>query len=394
MKAKFFVSVGFSLLVGEPLYAVDRTRTATTDNLNLAAAWNPAGAPTTADLLLWDASSTLSNTMGANFTAGGINISSAAGAVSIAGVNTLLLDHSTDANTILATGANNFTWGAVAAGGAFNINGAGPSTSSTATGATFSGSGTVTISSTGTKNWSTNGTSNGVTNLNFTGTLALRGATIPAVGSVTTNWIALGGGGGAASDLGTVVQTGSFALDTGNATSCGCLILTQAWSGQFLKLNRLQGTGSIRADWGISAGTQTRGIELTQADDTTFAGSILAHNGSNQRRNVSFVKKGVGALTLTGALGTSGGTASLHFDIQAGTLQLGNGTNNIVYQNAANWDAASSFIVGSGATLRFMTAEIHLTAPLFSAPTILRSLVTSISMRDPCAWGRISERAR
>lgn len=360
MKAKFFASLGLSLLAGSSLYAVDRTRTATTDTLNLAAAWNPAGAPTTADLLLWDASSTLSNTMGANFTAGGINISSAAGAVSIAGANTLLLDHSTDANTIFATGANDFTWGAAATGGAFNINGAGPTTSSTATGATFSGSGTVTISSTGAKNWSTNGNSNGVTNLNFTGTLALRGATIPAVGGVTTNWIALGGGGGAASDLGTLVQTGSFALDTGDASSCGGLILTQAWSGQFLKLNRLQGTGSIRADWGISAGTQTRGIELTQADDTIFAGSILAHNGSNQRRNISFVKKGAGALTLTGALGSSqaaaNSPAALNFDIQAGTLQLGNGTNNIVYQNGANWDATSSFIVGSGATLRFMTA--------------------------------------
>ena len=197
MKAKFFASLGLSLLAGSSLYAVDRTRTATADTLNLAAAWNPAGAPTTADLLLWDASSTLSNTMGANVTTGGINISSAVGAVSIAGANNLLLDHSTDANTVLATGANDFTWGAAATGGNFNINGAGPTTSSTATGATFSGSGTVTISSTGTKNWSTNSNNNnGVTNLNFTGTLALRGATIPAVGTLPGNWIALGGGGG------------------------------------------------------------------------------------------------------------------------------------------------------------------------------------------------------
>lgn len=359
MKAKFLANAGLFLLASAPLFAVDRARTATTDTLNLATAWNPAGAPATADLLLWDASSTLSNTMGGNVTAGGINISGASAAVSFAGANTLLIDHSTDANTIFATGSNNFTWGAAATAGAFNINGATPS-ASTATGATFSGSGTVTISSTGTKNWSTNGTSNGVTNLTFTGTLALRGATIPAMGNLSGNWLALGGGGGAASDVGTLAQTGSFALDTGDSTSCGSFILTQGLNGQFLKLNRLQGTGSIRADWGLSAGTQTRGIELDQSADTTLSGSILVHNGSNQRRNISFVKKGAGVLTLTGALGSSqtGANlpASLNFDVQAGTLQLGNGTNNIAYQNGANWDAASTFTIGTGATLRFLTA--------------------------------------
>lgn len=163
-------------------------------------------------------------------------------------------------------------------------------------------------------NWSNNSTTNGVTNVTFTGTLALRGATIPAVGVLPSNWLALGGGGGAASAVGTTSQTGSFALDTGDATTCGALILTQGLSGQFLKLNRLQGTGSIRADWGLSTGIQTRGIELDQASDTKLSGSILAHSNGTQRRNVSIVKKGVGTLTLTGRLGTSGtASASLNF---------------------------------------------------------------------------------
>lgn len=336
------------------------TRSATADNLNTTGAWTGGAAPTTADVATWDAASALTNTMGANNTWGGLDLSGATGAVAISGANALTLDNTTDASTVLNPGANNFTWGAVGAAGNFNINGAAGSTSSATTGATFSGSGTVTVSSTGTKNWSTNGTTNGVTNITFTGTLALRGATIPAAGVLPGNWLALGGGGGAASNAGTTTQTGSFALDTGDATSCGALILTQGWSGQSIKLNSLSGTGSIRADWGVSAGTQTRGIELDQAGDTTLSGSILVHNGSSQRRNISLVKKGTGTLTLTGALGSSQGTgvqpASLNFDIQNGTIQLGDGTTNPIYQNAANWDPASTFIVGTGATLRFKTA--------------------------------------
>jgi autotransporter-associated beta strand protein len=331
-------------------------RSATAGNLNTTASWTDGSVPTTADTATWDASSTLTNTLGGNLTWGGINITNASGTVSISGPNNLILDHSTDITTAFETGTNNFNWGASATVGNLHIRGTTPNTS-TSQGATFSGSGTVTISSTGTKNWSSEGGTNGVTNVNFTGTLALRGASIPAVGTLPGNWLAFGGGGGAASDNGTLVQTGSFALDTGDSSSCGAFILTHAFSGQSLKLNSLSGTGSIRTDWGLSAGTQTRSIELDQSTDTTLSGSILAHNGNNQRRNINFVKKGNGSLTLTGALGSSatagGAISSLNFDVQAGTLQLGNGTTNPIYQNAANWDATSTFNVASGATLRF-----------------------------------------
>jgi autotransporter-associated beta strand protein len=333
-------------------YATPITRNNTADALNLTAAWEGGLAPGTANTATWDASSTLANTMGAANTWGALNTSAASGAVSISGANTLLLDHTTDANTVFNTGANNFTWGAVGVGGNFHINGAAGSTSSTATGATFAGSGTVTISSNATKNWSSNGTTNGVTNVTFTGTLALRGAAIPALGTLPGNWLAFGGGGGAASDPGTATQTGSFALDTGDETSCGALILTHGWSGQFLKLNSLRGTGSIRADWGLSVGTQTRGIELDQAGDTTFSGSLLTHNGSSQRRNINFVKKGAGTLTFAGALGTSGGTASLKFDLQAGKIQLGNGVATPTIVGALDL-ADATFAVGSGTELVF-----------------------------------------
>jgi autotransporter-associated beta strand protein len=330
-------------------------RDSDTDNLNLATAWVGDALPTTANTASWNASSTLANTMGANNTWGALDTSAASGEVSISGNNTLTLDHTTNADTIFSAGANNFVWGAAGTGGAFHIVGSTPSASTTQ-GATFSGSGRVTISSTGTKNWSSQASSNGVTHINFTGTLALRGATIPAPGTLPGNWLALGGGGGDAANPGTLVQTGSFALDTGDETSCGALILTQGLNNQTLKLNSLSGTGSIRADWGIGAPVSNRTIELDQAGNTTLSGSILAHNGSGQRRNVNVVKKGAGTLTLTGALGTSGGTASLNFDIQAGTIELGDGTTNPVYQNPAGWDSASTFVVGSGATLRLKTS--------------------------------------
>lgn len=348
-------------------HAAEVTRSSSADNLNLTAAWTGNALPTTADIATWDAASTLANTMGAANTWGGLKLSAASGPVTISGNNTLLLDNATDANTILDIGAGSFTWGVAGTGGGFNINGVAGNTSATSGGATLAGSGTLTISSTGTKNWSTNGT-NGVNTIDFTGTLALRGAAIPAIGSPSTNWLALGGGGGAASNAGTLVQIGSFALDTGDETSCGSLILTQAWSGQYLKLNRLQGTGSIRADWGISAGTQTRGIELTQSADTVFSGSIITHFGSGQRRNISLVKKGTGTLTLTGGLGsmisgTPNGPSSLNFDIQEGTIQLGDGTVNPTLVNPNLWDTASTFTIASGATLRFKASAAAFTWP-------------------------------
>ncbi|MCU0780929.1 MAG: hypothetical protein MUF04_07485, partial [Akkermansiaceae bacterium] len=335
-------------------HATPVVRSATADNLNLAAAWvgDPPALPTTANTATWNSSSTLANTLGANLTWGALDTSAASGAVVIAGNNNLLLDHATDASTVFATGANNFTWGATpATGGLFHIYGA-PGNASTAQGATFSGSGTVTIGGTGIKNWSSFSSTNGVTHINFTGTLALRGAAIPGVGTLPGNWLALGGGGGDAANPGTTVQTGAFALDLGDESSCGAFILTQGFNNQALKLTSLGGTGSVRADWGIGAPVSNRTIELDQAGDTTLSGSLLAHNGSGQRRNVTLVKKGAGSLTLAGALGTSGGTASLNFDLQAGKIQLGNGGGTPTFVGTLD-AAASTFAVGAGTELVF-----------------------------------------
>lgn len=336
-----------------PSYA-DQTRNGTANNLNLAAAWTSGILPATGDIALWDSNSALSNTLAVAQTWGGLNTSGAAGAVTITPSATLTLDHSTDANTVFDVGSNNFTWNG---NSTFSIYGA-AGLVSTNVGATFAGSSTVTFSGTGNKNWSTSGTTNGVTNLTFTGTLQLRGAAIPTIGTLSTNWLALGGGGGQGSNNGTLVQSGSFSLDTGDATSCGSFVLTHAFAGQYLKLNSLSGTGSVRSDWGAdnTTGSQLRGIELNQSGSTVMSGSILSHNSGVQNRSIDFVKMGTGTLTLTGGLGSSQTTASrlskLNFNVQEGTLQWGNGTTNITYVNAANWDTASTFVIGADGTFR------------------------------------------
>src|SRR5690606_24439266 len=99
------------------------TRSASADTLDLGSAWVSATLPTTADVALWDASSALTNTMGANNTWGGLNVSAASGAVSVEGANNLLLDHTTDMATVFNTGTKDFTWGSAGVGGNFNING-------------------------------------------------------------------------------------------------------------------------------------------------------------------------------------------------------------------------------------------------------------------------------
>ena len=341
-------------------------RSATADNLNTTGAWVDGSIPTTADIATWNAASTLANTIGANQTYGGLNLTAASGPVAITGAFNLGLDNVVDTSTILDAGANDFTWGTAGAGGQLNIIGAlstvAPGNGNTGTGATFAGSGTVTLSSTGTKNWSTsgNGTSgaNGVTNITFTGTLALRGGTT-ASETLGTNWLALGGGGGTTGVPGALTQTGSFHLDTGDAASRGDLILTNTLNDKTLELASLSGTGNIRADWGVGATLSNRGVRITQATDTVFAGGIYVHNGSSQRRNVTITKEGAGKLTFIGRLGSSQGTAgnpaSLNFAINGGVWQMGDGAENpSAHLNAANWDTASTFTIGSGGTLRFM----------------------------------------
>jgi fibronectin-binding autotransporter adhesin len=343
-------------------------RSATSDSLNTVGAWMDGSIPTTADIATWDASSTLTNTIGAAQTYGGLNISSASGAVAITGAFALTLDHATDASTILNVGATDFTWGAPGVAGALNIVGAlstvAPGNGNVGTGATFSGSSVVTLSGTGTKNWSTSGSAtngaNGVTNLNFTGTLRLRGGTT-AIESLGTNWLALGGGGGTTGVAGAVTQTGAFHLDTGDAASRGDFIVTHGFNSKTLELLSLAGTGSLREDWGVGATLSNRTVRVNQTIDTVFAGGIYAQNGSSQRRNLTITKEGAGKLTFIGRLGSSqatgGNPSSLNIAIDGGVWQMGDGAENpSAHFNSGNWDAASTFSIGSAGTLRFMTA--------------------------------------
>jgi autotransporter-associated beta strand protein len=340
-------------------------RSATTDPLSLPGAWVDGSVPTTADIATWNSASNLLNDLGANQTLGGLNLSGASGPVRITGPFNLTLDHATDANTVLDTGAQPFTWGEVGVGGQLNVVGAlvteAPGSGNTGAGATFAGSGIVTLSGTGTKNWSTSGNAtsgaNGVTHITFNGTLQLRGATT-APETLSGNWLALGGGGGLGDQSGTLVQSGAFHLDTGDAESRGELILTQAFNDQTLELLSLSGTGSIRADWGVGAPYSHRSIRISQDDDTTFSGGIYMHNGSGQRRDVTIIKEGSGTLTFTGRLGSSqsagGNPSSLNFAINEGVWEMGDGVKNPTAPlNVTNWDSASTFSIASLGTLRF-----------------------------------------
>ncbi|MBN8458119.1 MAG: autotransporter-associated beta strand repeat-containing protein [Verrucomicrobia bacterium] len=303
--------------------AATLTRSTTTDNLNVTTAWTGGVVPTVADVATWDAASTLTNTMGANLTWGGLDVSAAAGAVTISGTNTL------------ACGALNLGANSLAI------------TSSTANSSqsfsSLTGTGTLTIS---------NGTANlGMTPfntanaLNFNGTLRLRG------GNATTAPNAMAGSFFYLGRTGVSQAAGTaFALDTGAATNDAKDVVLDgdAWNNKTITLSSLTGYGTIRCDSG-AVNPSTRFVVVDQAVDTTFNGLMLSHASSaatNVVRKLSFEKKGAGTLTLAGIVGKqtqSAGAAAANIDltVTAGKLVL----------TAANTRTGAT-TVASGATLQ------------------------------------------
>ena len=67
--------------------------------------------------------------------------------------------------------------------------------------------------------------------------------------NLSNNWLALGGGGGTTGVPGSLTQTGSFHLDTGDAASRGELILTNTLNDQTLELASLSGSGGSLKFW-------------------------------------------------------------------------------------------------------------------------------------------------
>lgn len=284
--------------------AADRTRSNTTDNLNITTAWNETAVPTASDVAIWNGSSTLTNTLGANLSWAGLNVSAASGAVTISGTNTL------------ACGALNLGANSLAI------------TSSTANSSqsfsSLTGTGTLTIS---------NGTANlGMTPLNtanalnFSGTLRLRGGNATTAPSPTAGSFFYLGRTGVSQAAGT-----AFALDTGaSASDAKDVILDgDAWNNKTIALTSLTGYGSIRSDSG-AANPSTRFLVVDQAADATFNGLVLSHASAaspNVVRKVSLEKKGVGKLTLAGLVGKqtqSAGAAAADIDltVNGGTLEL------------------------------------------------------------------------
>lgn len=295
-------------------------RSATADNLNLPGAWNDGSAPVAADTATWNATSTLANTLGANLTWGGLNVSAASGAVSISGANSLVAGAINLGATSLSVQTN-------AANSSFNFS-------------SLSGSGNLTIA---------NGAFNlGTTNLNtanalnFNGTLSLRG------GNVATGPGAVGGSFFYLGRTGITQAAGTaFALDTGTAANNGKDVILDggAWNNQTIHLTSLSGFGSLRRD---SGGASLVSLDVNQAIDTTFNGLVLSHTGGNNVdiRHINFAKSGAGTLTLAGIVGkqtqsTGANDANVNLTVSGGTLVL-----------AANNTRTGTVTVGTGSTLQ------------------------------------------
>ena len=294
------------------------TRNDSANTLNSGTAWTGGVAPTNIDVATWDINSALTNVLGANLTWGGIDVSAAAGEVSISGTNTL-------AAGAVNLGAQSLSITTSTANGSLNLS-------------SLTGTGVLTIN---------NGTSNlGLTALNtanalnFNGTLRLRGGNATTSAGTTAGSFLYLGRSGITQAAGT-----AFALDTGIATNDAkdVIIDGDAWNGKTINLTSLSGVGSLRSDSG-SAGT--RSVRVDQSVNTTFSGLILSHASTGGLvRKLSFEKAGTGKLTLAGLVGkqtasAGGAAADVDLTVSGGTLAL-----------TANNTRTGTISVAGGATL-------------------------------------------
>lgn len=349
-------------LLSGPAFAAPIVRTGTADNLNLTAAWTGGVLPSTAgSVATWDSGSTLTNSMGAALTWGGLNTSGASGAVTVSGAFGL----SFATGSAVTISGQNFTFGNKDAG-TLNLGNV-----------TLTGTAKLTFNKTAD---TTTTSFNAANALAFNGTLALRGGT-PSTAPGTMQ-----GGTGRFwlnSLAGTQLAGTAFALDTGASASDGQDFIIGDWDGtsgnRKLTLSSLTGYGTIRTDAG-AAGTRT--LIVDQSGDTTFNGMLLSHASTatpNAIRKISFEKKGTGSLTLAGIVGketASAGTSASDVDLtvtagtlvltaantrtgattigSSGTLKVGTGgTNSLLGGGAVTNDGSLVFNYGSGATVTF-----------------------------------------
>jgi autotransporter-associated beta strand protein len=123
------------------------------------------------------------------------------------------------------------------------------------------------------------------------------GATVPPASLTSTAKLSLAGN---------VTTTGAQTFD-------GTTTLTDA--GATLTASAVTGSGSF-ANGRSPAGATT--LTLDQSSDGTFAGTIGIAAGTSAERNIALVKRGSGALTLSGANAMTGAV-----DLQAGSIMVG-----------------------------------------------------------------------
>lgn len=166
-----------------------------------------------------------------------------------------------------------------------------------------------------------------------------------------------------------------FALDTGaSATSRRDFIFAND-TGEALLLSAFSGYGSIRGDWGGTAGqTVTRRFIVDQDTDTVFNGAFLSHrSGGGALRALSLTKRGSGRLEMAGFIGkqtasSQAGVAGVHLAVEEGELDVTNAANTTT-TNTAAVDLAT--VTVTGGTLGFAAQALVNTAGNRGASSIL-----------------------
>ena len=216
--------------------------------------------------------------------------------------------------------------------------------------------------------------------LTGTGTIVLAGGT-GSIANITDGTVA----GSVAGNRQVWVQTAAgviqdtsvqfFALNTGVSAANRRDFIFANDTGEALFLSAFSGYGSIRGDWGGTAGqTVTRRFIVDQDTDTVFNGAFLSHrSGSGALRALSLTKRGSGRLEMAGFIGkqtasAQAGVAGVHLAVEEGELDVTNAANTTT-TNTGAIDLAT--VTVTGGTLGFAAQSLVNTAGTAGASAIL-----------------------
>ncbi len=227
-------------------------------------------------------------------------------------------------------------------------------------GATFSSSGStghiLSVTGAGSGNFSMtdNSTSNAYMKIYLQGSSEWVGRITVNSFTNASSQLVLGTGAASSTDTTTAVGTG---VDTKITMNGGNLVLgfgaLNAGTGGTATIGELSGTGTIGILTHSSSGGKTRTLEVNQATNTTFRGTIGTDVASNYSSNyMGLAKSGTGTLIVTSSSGSrsdSGGAYAGTTTVSGGKLYfVGNYGSGFTYVSGQG-----NYVVKSGATLGF-----------------------------------------